>query len=188
MEAGADDVPRCEEVRGLSAARRPAIDLISHGPDQTRGLGAQLGRLLQPGDVVLLSGNIGSGKTTFVQGLARALKVTDYVQSPTFTLVAEHDGRLPDGRPLRLYHIDLYRLDGARETSTFGFEEYLDAPDALAVIEWPERTRDALPAEYLLVEMQYVADTKRQLRLIPHGAHYTELVERLRNEVAGVRG
>ena len=188
MEPGSEDPPSEREVRGLSAARRPAIDLITHSPDQTRGVGAQLGRLLQPGDVVLLNGNIGAGKTTFVQGLARSLKVTDYVQSPTFTLVAEHSGQLADGVSLRLFHIDLYRLNDAADTFTVGIDEYLDQPDAIVVIEWPDRAREAMPDEYMLVEMQYVADAKRQLRIIPHGARYVALVERFRAEVAGNRG
>jgi tRNA threonylcarbamoyladenosine biosynthesis protein TsaE len=172
----------------LSASRRPAFDIISHSPDQTRALGAQLGRLLSRGAVVLLAGGIGAGKTTFAQGLARPLQTGDRIVSPTFTLVAEHHGVGADGRLLRLYHIDLYRLAGAGDLDTLGLEDYLSDPDAITVIEWPERARALMPDAYLLVDMQLLADTKRNLRLSPAGACYRELVEQFRTEVLGNRG
>jgi tRNA threonylcarbamoyladenosine biosynthesis protein TsaE len=171
----------------LSAARRPAIDIISHSPEQTRAFGTQLGRLLGPGDLVLLNGDIGAGKTTFTQGLARGLQVTGPVQSPTFTLVVEHPARV-NGDVTRLYHIDLYRLSGAAEAEGFGLDEYVDDASAITAVEWPERARGALPDDYLLVEFGYVADTKRQLRVTPRGARYAGLVEHFRQEVTGVRG
>jgi tRNA threonylcarbamoyladenosine biosynthesis protein TsaE len=171
----------------LSAARRPALDIISHSPDQTRALGTQLGRLLSPGDVVLLGGQIGAGKTTFTQGLARGLRVQEPTQSPTFTLVTEHAARAHD-TPTRLYHIDLYRLSGVEEAEGFGLDDYLADTAAIAAIEWPERAAAAMPPEHLLVELGYVADTKRQLRVTPRGSRYATLVERLRAEVAGAHG
>jgi tRNA threonylcarbamoyladenosine biosynthesis protein TsaE len=176
------------EEQRLSAARRPAFDMLTHSPEQTRSVGQLLGRLLQRGDVVLLSGDIGAGKTTFVQGVARALHVGDYVQSPTFTIVAEHAGSTAAGVPVRLYHVDLYRLGGVGDLETIGFSDYLDDPEGVTVVEWPERASEAMPADYLLVELGYVADTKRNLRLIPRGSHYSATVDRFRAEVAGVRG
>lgn len=164
------------------------MDIISHSPDQTRALGAQLGRLLERGDIVLLSGAIGSGKTTFTQGLARALKVREPVGSPTFTLVVEHDGRDARDRPLRLYHIDLYRMENEADAATFGFEDILDSDDGVAVVEWPERARAALPEHFLVVALTWVADTKRQIEFLPLGPRFVSLVERLHGEVAGVRG
>lgn len=171
----------------MSASRRPALDIISHSPDQTRALGAQLGRLLQRGDVVLLSGAIGSGKTTFTQGLARALKVREPVGSPTFTLVVEHDGRDATDQPLRLYHVDLYRMADAADAATFGFEELIETEDGIAVVEWPERAPTAMPACFLLVHLSRVADAKRQIEFSPHGERFVAMVERLHHEVAGVR-
>jgi tRNA threonylcarbamoyladenosine biosynthesis protein TsaE len=172
----------------VSATRRPALDIISHSPDQTRALGAQLGRLLERGDSVLLSGTIGSGKTTFTQGLARALKIRQPVGSPTFTLVVEHEGRDAHDEPLRLYHIDLYRMDNEADAATFGFEELLDTSDGVAVVEWPERAGAALPEQFLVVHLVWVADTKRQIEFLPRGARFVALVDRLHSEVAGVRG
>ena len=171
----------------MSAARRPAIDIISHSPEQTRAFGTQLGRLLSPGDLVLLNGDIGAGKTTFAQGLARGLHVHGPVQSPTFTLVVEHPARV-NGTLTRLYHIDLYRLANAGEAEAFGLAEYIDDTGAIVAVEWPERAGAALPGDYLLVELGYVADTKRQVRVTPRGVRYAGLVERFRQEVMGVRG
>lgn len=172
----------------MSAARRPAFDIISHSPDQTRAIGALLGKLVTRGSLLLLSGDIGSGKTTFVQGLARSLHTGDQIQSPTFTIVAEHAATDAEGKPLRLYHIDLYRLDGAGDLDSVGLDEYLTDPDGITAIEWPEYGRDWLPKEYLLINMQTVSDSKRNLRMMPSGTCYHDLVKRVRKEMQGIRG
>lgn len=170
------------------AARKTGFDLISHSPDQTRQLGAALGRRLQPGDLVLFSGPLGSGKTTFIQGLALGMGIESNVTSPTFILVMEHSGAR-DGEPVTLYHVDLYRLSGdPDEIEDFGFDEYLDDPQAVTVIEWPQRAVELLPAGYLLAEFSMVADTKRRIRLIPRGKRYEELVSDLRAEAGSGRG
>lgn len=171
----------------MSASRRPAFDMITHSPEQTRAAGALLGRLLERGDVVLLTGTLGSGKTTFVQGIARALQADDYVQSPTFTLVAEHAGVAGDDLPVRLYHVDLYRLNGVDDVGTLGLDDYFDDPDGITVIEWPDRAPVAMPETYLVVDLEFVADTKRNLRFIPEGTRPAATVDRFRAEVAGVR-
>lgn len=162
--------------------------MITHSPEQTRAAGALLGRLLQRGDVVLLTGTLGAGKTTFVQGIARALRADEYIQSPTFTLVAEHAALGSDDVPIRLYHVDLYRLGGSDDVGTLGLDDYFDDPDGITVIEWPDRAPAAMPETYLLVDLQFIADTKRNLRLIPEGDRPTVTIDRFRSEVAGVRG
>jgi tRNA threonylcarbamoyladenosine biosynthesis protein TsaE len=172
----------------VSASRRPAFDIISHSPDQTRAIGAHLGKVVPRGSQLLLSGDIGAGKTTFVQGLARPLQTGDQIQSPTFTIVAEHTGTDADGRTIRLYHIDLYRLEGDGDLDSVGLDEYLTDPDGITVIEWPERGRDWLPETYLLIDLQTVSDSKRNLRMTPRGACYVELVKRFKAEVLGNRG
>ena len=108
------------------------VELRSDSPDQTRLLGERLGGLLQAGDVVLLHGTLGAGKTALTQGIGRGLGVTETVNSPTFTLLKEHAGRLP------LYHFDLYRLDDPAEVETLGFEQYFEG-DGVCVVEWAER-------------------------------------------------
>ena len=167
------------------SSERPDLDLISHSPQQTRNVGHHLGQVIQPGDVVLLFGQIGAGKTLLTQGLAAGLQIDGYVQSPTFTLVVEHDGISGEGEPVRLYHLDLYRIDDTGEIDTFGHEEYLDDPEGIVVIEWPERLRAVIPEEHLLITIDYLADTKRKLMFFPRGARYRDRIAALRKEVFG---
>lgn len=167
---------------------RPALDVISHSPEQTRRIGALLGRALEPGSLVLLGGMIGAGKTTFTQGIAHGLQVEGPVTSPTFTIVAEHTGRDRGGRPFPVYHIDLYRLEADGDLMTLGIEEYLDDPDAVIIIEWPERARGFLPDDYLLVELGNVADTKRSIAFSPRHERYRPVMDAMRREMAGARG
>ncbi|MGH2531918.1 MAG: tRNA (adenosine(37)-N6)-threonylcarbamoyltransferase complex ATPase subunit type 1 TsaE [Thermomicrobiales bacterium] len=148
------------------------VEVISQGPEETREIGARLGRMLRSGDVVLLHGDLGSGKTTLTQGIARGLGVQDYVQSPTFTLVAEHEGRDASDGPVRLYHLDLYRLSDETELESFGFDQYLAPVDGVAVVEWPERAGEWLPDRYLLVRLVEVGADARRLTVsdAPAGA------------------
>ena len=167
--------------------RRSALDVISHSPDQTRQIGFRLGRLTRPGDVILLAGQVGAGKTTLVQGLARGLSVEGYVQSPTFALAAEHSGRTAEGEPIILFHLDFYRLEGASDLDSFGYEEYLDAEDGVVVIEWPERISTLMLDEYLLIELRHLSESKRRLVFRPYGEHAAEMVDSIRSEVSGAQ-
>lgn len=169
------------------STRRPALDCISHSPDQTRGFGARLGRLLQPGDVILLTGQVGAGKTTLVQGVARGMGFDGYVQSPTFTLANEYPGETADGQPVMLYHLDLYRLEGVADLDSFGYEEYFDDPAGIVVVEWPEQLAGDLPDAYLVIDLAHLADAKRRLAFFPTGARYEALVTAFRSEVFGAR-
>ena len=157
---------------------RPNVDLesISHSLDQTRRIGARLAAMLAPGDVVLLEGLFGVGKTSLVQGLARGLGVgSSYVTSPTFTLINEYEGRLP------LYHIDLYRLDTAEQVAALGLLEYL-YDDGVTVIEWPALAESLLPAERLTIYLSHLTDTKRALRFHADGAHYLDLLQQFKEQ------
>jgi tRNA threonylcarbamoyladenosine biosynthesis protein TsaE len=167
------------------SSERPELDLISHSPGQTRNVGLHLGHVLRRGDVVLLFGQIGAGKTLLTQGIAAGLGVTGYVQSPTFTLVAEHGAVTANGDATRLYHFDLYRIDAPVEIETFGHEDYLDDPNGIVVIEWPERLGAAAPEEHLLITIDYLADTKRKLMFFARGDRYRARIAALRKEVFG---
>jgi tRNA threonylcarbamoyladenosine biosynthesis protein TsaE len=167
--------------------RRPALDIISHSPDQTRRIGYHLGRLARAGDVFLLSGNVGAGKTVFVQGLAQGLDIRDYVQSPTFALAAEHRGRAADGSGVFLFHLDFYRLEGEEDIETFGYDEYFDEPNAIVAVEWPQRVNLDLPDGYLAITLEHLAQAKRRLRFQPVGERYEQMVDALRSEVFGVQ-
>jgi len=119
----------------------------SRSPEETRILGASLAPALLPGDVLSLNGDLGAGKTCFVQGLAGALEVDGRVTSPTFTLVHEYNGRYP------IVHLDVYRLNYFQEVLDLGFEELLD-PGAILVVEWGEAVAPLLPNRYLEIELR----------------------------------
>jgi tRNA threonylcarbamoyladenosine biosynthesis protein TsaE len=142
-----------------------AIRMVTASPAATRRVAARLGRLVAPGDVLALIGDLGAGKTTFVTGLAGGLGIPDgvRVQSPTFTLVNEYGGgRLP------LYHVDLYRLERHADLDELGLEEYLEGHGVCAV-EWFDRFPDLRPDRYLEVRLAVTGPRGRELTLTPHG-------------------
>ena len=144
--------------------------LKSRRPSETRRIGARLGRLLEPGDVLLLQGELGSGKTVLAQGIGQGLAVQEPVKSSSYVLLNEYHGRLT------LYHADLYRLDDPAQVAELALEEEA-APGVLAV-EWPERAWEELPPEHLLVRIEEEDARSRLLTLVPHGRRYEELVQR----------
>lgn len=164
-----------------------ALDFISHSPDQTRRIGRRLGQLARAGDVALLSGDFGAGKTLLTQGIAWGLGADRTVTSPSFTLVNEYQLTGND-RKHRLYHVDLYRLESVTEIESLGLEVYLDDPDAVTVIEWPERLPAGSVADHLLVRIGVVSDTKRRMRFIPCGPRYQNLLAAVKAEAFGVEG
>ncbi len=141
---------------------------ISHSPAETEALGEQWGRAAQPGQVIALSGDLGAGKTQLVRGLARGLGVTSRVHSPTFTLVNEYSG----GR-LKLFHLDLYRLETPEQLHSAGIEEFLQ-PDGVAVIEWAERLEDGRwkmeDGKIRTVRIEVLSETERRIVYEDSGA------------------
>jgi tRNA threonylcarbamoyladenosine biosynthesis protein TsaE len=117
--------------------------------------GRDFAQRLGQGDVVLLHGDLGAGKTTLTQGIAAGLGVAEAIQSPTFSLVAEHEGTDAGARPIRLYHLDLYRLTDPEELEGLGYDQYLDPVDGVAVIEWPERAGSWLPDRFWLLHISH---------------------------------
>src|SRR5215467_8551805 len=127
------------------ATDQPAVlDIVSHSLAQTQRLGARLGELLHGGELLLLDGDLGTGKTTLTQGLAEGLGIHEVVSSPTFTLLKEYEGRIP------LYHFDFYRLDDPNEVFDLGFEEYFESK-GVCVVEWAQRAEPLWPAEQLRI-------------------------------------
>lgn len=141
---------------------------VTHSAGETQALGGALASLLQPGDVVLLVGELGAGKTCFTQGLAHALGVDEQVTSPTFTLMREYRGRIP------LYHLDAYRLEGVADLYSIGVEEYLDRDGAL-VVEWGDRARDFFDMDLLEVTFAFGDDEEeRHIRFVPRGSSWEQ--------------
>ena len=145
-----------------------SVEIISHSPAETEALGERWGRAAERGLVLALSGDLGAGKTQFVKGLARGLGVPTQVHSPTFTLVNEYGG----GR-LKLFHLDLYRLETAAQILSAGIEEFL-RPDGVAVIEWAERLAEnegqRTEVKIKKVTIEIVSETERKIIYDDFGA------------------
>jgi len=148
------------------------LNLVTESPEETQRLGNRLGKLAQVGDVFLLVGGLGTGKTCLTQGIAWGLGIEGYATSPSFVVINQYQGRLP------LYHIDLYRLDRLEEVIELGLDDYLYGR-GVCVVEWAEKALDMFPEEHLLVEMSYLSDTSRNLILKPVGERYIELLSQL---------
>jgi tRNA threonylcarbamoyladenosine biosynthesis protein TsaE len=138
--------------------------LSSRTANETQAVGAELATALRGGDVILLWGDLGAGKTTLAQGIARGLGVAGPVQSPTFTLIAEYPAPMlgPEGQ---LVHVDLYRLDGTADLATIGLDEYFDRPASVTVIEWPDRADSGTYPPHWSVLMEIVRDDMRQITI-----------------------
>ncbi len=146
------------------------FELITHTLAETQALGARLGELARAGDLFCLQGELGAGKTSFVQGVGRGLGIADAIHSPTFILANEHrGGRSP------LYHIDLYRVESVGEAIGFGLDDYL-AGDGVVVIEWAEKIREALPRERLWITFQHAGENERKISFGAVGAQYEQLL------------
>ncbi len=166
--SSSSDAPRDADVaRGIT--------LRSDSAERTRRLGEALGDLLLPGDMLLLTGDLGAGKTTLTQGIGAGLGVRAIINSPTFTILKEYAGRLP------LYHFDLYRIESPDEIYALGFDEYFQA-DGVSVVEWAERGEPADPSQRapwpesaLRIELTADGPESRVLRLSATGARGAEL-------------
>jgi tRNA threonylcarbamoyladenosine biosynthesis protein TsaE len=157
--------------------RANAFEFFSNSADQTRRMGIQLGGLLRRGDLICLQGDLGSGKTTLIQGIAAGWGSLELVTSPTFVLVNVY--KRADGA--RLAHVDAYRLENAREA------EELDLDVLLAqgplVIEWADKVAAALPDDRLWLKLFWIDRERRRIEVSPRGARYEEMLEGLKETV-----
>lgn len=157
-----------------------SLDFLSHSPEQTIRLGVRLGELIGPGDVVCMAGDLGTGKTTLIQGVARGWGSLDQVTSPTFLLINEY--RRADAA--RLYHFDAFRLSGTIEAVNLGLLELLESGGPL-LIEWPERVTEILPEERLWISLRWVDDSRRGLHFDAIGPTYERMLREYRKIVFG---
>jgi len=158
---------------------RDAFEFFSRSAEQTQRLGMRLGSLVKPGDLICLSGDLGSGKTTLVQGIARGWGSVDQVTSPTFVLVNVY--RRSDG--MQMNHLDAYRLENAAEGEELDIDELLD--DKPLMVEWPEHIQPALPEDYLLIKMTWMADEQRGMVITAKGQRYNEMLKQFKLMVLG---
>ena len=144
--------------------------LLSHSPSDTKLWAGRIAKLLRPGDVLALEGDLGAGKTTFTQGLAKGLGIEGVVNSPTFTIIKEYQGNLP------LYHMDVYRVED--EFEDLGFDEYFYGT-GITVVEWASMIRSSLPPNLLDIYIKRMDGEQREIRLTPRGEHFIQICEEL---------
>ncbi|MBI2167509.1 MAG: tRNA (adenosine(37)-N6)-threonylcarbamoyltransferase complex ATPase subunit type 1 TsaE [Candidatus Omnitrophica bacterium] len=134
---------------------------LSHSVRQTLGWARALGKKLKPGACVALTGSLGSGKTLFIKGLAKGLGVRDSnrVKSPTFVLLHLYEGRVP------IYHFDLYRLDREADLDAVGFDEFVQDPSAVSLVEWADKARCRIPSGALWVNLKITGPHSRKISL-----------------------
>ncbi|HYZ92732.1 MAG TPA: tRNA (adenosine(37)-N6)-threonylcarbamoyltransferase complex ATPase subunit type 1 TsaE [Actinomycetota bacterium] len=145
--------------------RLPFLSVRTRSADETTSLGRRVGSILRPGEVLLLVGDLGTGKTTFVRGLADGLGISTRARSPTFTIVHEHlGGRYP------LIHVDLYRCSSAQEVGELGLEELI-TPPAIAAVEWGEKAGEIAGPDYLELDFAWDGDDDetRTIKFLPSG-------------------
>lgn len=145
---------------------------ITKNQEETIAVGEKLGKLLKSGDVVLLTGDLSAGKTTFTKGIGKAIGVKKIINSPTFTIVKEYRGD-----EFTLYHLDLYRLDGLNQD--FDLEEYIQS-DGICVIEWPYQVKELIPDEYIKVSLKLTGESNRSIEITFVGDRYKDLEEVLK--------
>lgn len=172
------------EARGYNHFRQeqPSAKLVQKttSSEETYKFGQELAKLLRPGDVICLSGNLGAGKTLLSQGIAAGLQVSDVVSSPTFTVLNVYDGQTTLGQELSIYHFDLYRLEHPDELADIGFDYYVEA-GGIAIIEWPEKFREFLPKEHLWLTLEYgELPDERLINFKAVGERYQTLCEELK--------
>ncbi|HDQ02981.1 MAG TPA: tRNA (adenosine(37)-N6)-threonylcarbamoyltransferase complex ATPase subunit type 1 TsaE [Deltaproteobacteria bacterium] len=162
----------------MGVNKKGKIALISQSAQETMEVARKLARKLTQGDIVALSGELGSGKTCFTAGLARGLGVSkDYqITSPTFTLINEYPGRC------KLYHFDVYRLNCYSEFDDLGYEEYFNAP-GIVVVEWAEKVQNIIPSTAFFIKIKYIDDHRRDIEIQGMKDRLRDLAKDLNTEV-----
>lgn len=151
--------------------------VISHSSKETINLGKNIAGLLKKGDILCLCGELGSGKTILVKGIASGLGINPRrIISPSFVLIREYKNK----NKLPFYHFDLFRLKKSKDILNLGYEEYLYG-DGITAVEWADRLRSLMPSDYLKIELEIMGRNKRKIKFISFGRRYKKIIEQLRN-------
>ncbi|MGB2965387.1 MAG: tRNA (adenosine(37)-N6)-threonylcarbamoyltransferase complex ATPase subunit type 1 TsaE [Anaerolineales bacterium] len=163
----------------MAVIEKGSFEVISRSPNQTRRIGMRLGELLLPGDVIGLEGNLGAGKTTMAQGIASGWGSYDSVSSPTYVLVNVYR-RLDQNQ---LFHLDAFRLNSPDEAVDLDIDAMLDQGPLL--VEWADKIKDALPDEFLWINMRLINDEQRDFIVHARGDRHKQLLERFKEDIYG---
>lgn len=163
----------------MAVIEKGSFEVISRSPTQTRRIGMRLGEMLQPGDVIGLEGNLGAGKTTFVQGIASGWGSYDSVSSPTYVLINVY--RRLDRK--QLFHLDAFRLMSPEEAIDLDIDTMLDQGPLL--VEWADRIKETLPEDYLWINMRFINDEQRDFIVNARGDRHKNLLDQFREEIYG---
>ena len=151
------------------------LSIVSHSAEETHAIGFSIGLNVQAGDVILMTGELGAGKTTMTQGIAEGLGIAERPRSPTFVMATEYMGRLP------LFHIDLYRIEQAPELNEIGLDEYASA-QGVTIIEWADRAPEMFLSDYLWVSLDATNEETRHIKLVANVSRYLTFFDCLRRE------
>lgn len=152
------------------------IRIISTNLQETEKIGYKLGTLLEAGDVICMTGDLGAGKTTMTQAIAKGLGVEEDVTSPTFALIHEYDGRLP------VYHFDVYRIQRMEEMEDLGYEEYFYG-QGVCIIEWASMIQEIIPPTHLWLDIQHgIEENSREIRIEAKGSRFDSIVKELKEQ------
>ena len=148
------------------------LTIITKSPEETKNLGKEVGKLAKLGDLLAFYGELGAGKTCFIQGISQGLEVKDYVTSPSFTIINEYQGKIP------IFHFDLFRLNNAEEILELSYKEYFYG-EGLTVIEWAEKIERFLPKEHLKIAIKFKDRYQRTISFIPQGDRFNNFLGEL---------
>jgi tRNA threonylcarbamoyladenosine biosynthesis protein TsaE len=146
------------------------MNFITNTVEETIELGKKIGGSLNPGDIVCIDGDLGSGKTHLTKGIALGLGIDDHITSPTFNIVNEYEGRI------KLYHFDVYRVNDPDEIAAIGFDEYIFS-DAASVIEWSDYIKELIPDDHIQINMANESETRRSISIQFFGKRYDKIKE-----------
>ena len=136
----------------------------THDQIQTMVLAEKLAQTLKGGEIIALSGDLGSGKTTFTKGLAEALKVEEIITSPTFVVLKVYPAKLSNNQKIEFVHIDAYRAETIEDIKSVGIEDYLNRADVVIVIEWPEKIQEILPKNTMKISFKFIGENSREIK------------------------
>lgn len=149
------------------------MEILLKGLEKTEEFGIRLGKLLNPGDIVCLNGDLGAGKTTLTKSIGLGLGVDDYITSPTFALINEYEGRMP------VYHFDVYRLENVEELYDLGFDEYFYGR-GVSIIEWADKIEKLIPKERIVLDIKKGIDIdERRINITVYGNRYKDILKEL---------